>query len=185
MIFDRADKGIYATLLIEGYFYRQGLKWKACVMANEGIKIIAQNKKARHDYFIEQTMEAGIVLSGTEVKSIRQGKVNLKESYATIESGEVMLNGMHISPYEQGNIFNKDPLRARKLLLHKSEINRIIGYTQQKGMSLVPVQLYFKRGRVKVELGIAKGKKLYDKRDDIAERDAKREIDRKLKESVR
>lgn len=154
-------------------------------MAKEEIKVIAQNKKARHDYFIEQTLEAGIVLSGTEVKSIRQGKVNLKDSYALIEGGEVILNGMHISPYDQGNINNKDPLRDRKLLLHKSEINRLIGYTQQKGMSLVPIRLYFKRGIVKVELGIAKGKKLYDKRDDIAQRDAKREIDRKLKEQYK
>lgn len=154
-------------------------------MANDGVKVIAQNKKARHDYFIEQTLEAGIVLSGTEVKSIRQGKVNLKDSYAMIEGGEVMLNGMHISPYEQGNIFNKDPLRDRKLLLHRSEISRLIGYTQQKGLALVPLQLYFKRGKVKLELGIAKGKKLYDKRDDIAERDAKREIDRKMKEQYK
>lgn len=154
-------------------------------MSNEGIKVVAQNKKARHDYFIEQTMETGIVLSGTEVKSIRQGKVNLKDCYAMIEGGEVMLNGMHISPYEQGNISNKDPLRIRKLLLHRSEINRLIGLTQQKGLSLVPLQLYFKRGRVKLELGIAKGKKLYDKRDDIAERDAKRDIDRKMKEQYK
>ncbi|MEN6313502.1 MAG: SsrA-binding protein SmpB [Clostridiaceae bacterium] len=154
-------------------------------MANDGVKVVAQNKKARHDYFIEQTLEAGIVLSGTEVKSIRQGKVNLKDSYAMIEGGEVMINGMHISPYEQGNIFNKEPLRDRKLLLHRSEINRLIGYTQQKGLALVPLQLYFKRGRVKLELGIAKGKKLYDKRDDIAERDAKREIDRKMKEQFK
>ena len=154
-------------------------------MANEGIKVIAQNKKARHDYFIEQTMETGIVLSGTEVKSIRQGKVNLKDCYAMIEGGEVILSGMHISPYEQGNIFNKDPLRDRKLLLHKSEINRLIGVTQQKGLSLVPLELYFKKGKVKVELGIAKGKKLYDKREDIAERDAKREIDRNMKEQFR
>lgn len=154
-------------------------------MANEGIKVVAQNKKARHDYFIEQTLEAGIVLSGTEVKSIRQGKANLKDSYAMIEGGEVILHGMHISPYEQGNIFNKDPMRDRKLLLHKNEINRLIGYTQQKGLSLVPLQLYFKRGIVKLELGIAKGKKLYDKRDDIAERDAKRDIDRKMKEQFK
>ena len=154
-------------------------------MANEGIKVVAQNKKARHDYFIEQTLEAGIVLSGTEVKSIRQGKVNLKDSYAMIEGGEVILTGMHISPYEQGNIFNKDPMRNRKLLLHKNEIDRLIGYTQQKGLSLVPLQLYFKRGIVKLELGIAKGKKLYDKRDDIAERDAKRDIDRKMKEQFK
>ena len=154
-------------------------------MSSEGIKIVAQNKKARHDYFIEDTLEAGIVLSGTEVKSIRQGKVNLKDSYAMIEDGEVILSGMHISPYEQGNIFNKDPLRDRKLLLHKYEINKLIGYTQQKGLTIVPLQLYFTRGKVKLQLGIAKGKKLYDKRDDIAERDAKREIDRKLKESFR
>ncbi|NMA34969.1 MAG: SsrA-binding protein SmpB [Clostridiaceae bacterium] len=154
-------------------------------MANEEIKVIAQNKKARQDYFIEQTIEAGIVLSGTEVKSIRQGKVNLKDSYAAIKDGEVMLSGMHISPYEQGNIFNKDPLRDRKLLLHKREINRLVGLTQQKGMALVPVRLYFRKGKVKVELAVAKGKKLYDKRADIAERDARREIDRKLKESVR
>lgn len=154
-------------------------------MVKEEIKVVAQNKKARHDYFIEQTMEAGIVLSGTEVKSIRQGKVNLKDSYASIESGEVILKGMHISPYEQGNIFNKDPMRDRKLLLHKYEINRLIGWTQQKGMALVPLQLYFKKGKVKVELGVAKGKKLFDKREDIAERDAKREIDRRIKEQMR
>jgi len=153
-------------------------------MVKEEIKVVAQNKKARHDYFIEQTLEAGIVLSGTEVKSVRQGKVNLKDSYAAIENGEVILSGMHISPYEQGNIFNKDPMRDRKLLLHKYEINRLIGYTQQKGLTLVPLQLYFKKGKVKIELGVAKGKKLYDKRDDIAERDAKREIDRRLKESL-
>ncbi len=155
-------------------------------MASEqNIKIIAQNKKARHDYFIEDTIEAGIELAGTEVKSIRLGKVNLKDSYATVEGGEVILNGMHISPYEQGNRFNKDPLRDRKLLLHKSEIRRLDGYIRQKGLSLVPLQLYFKRGRVKVELAVAKGKKLYDKRQDIAERDAERQIDRKLKDSMR
>jgi len=154
-------------------------------MAKEEVKVVAQNKKARHDYFIEQTIETGIVLSGTEVKSIRQGKINLKDSYATIENGEVFLKGVHISPYEQGNIFNKDPMRDRKLLLHKYEINRLIGYTQQKGLSLVPLQVYFKRGKVKVELAVAKGKKLYDKREDIAKRDAKREIDRKMKEALR
>lgn len=154
-------------------------------MVKEDIKVVSQNKKARHDYFIEQTLEAGIVLSGTEVKSIRLGKVNLKDSYATIEKGEVILSGMHISPYEQGNIFNKDPMRDRKLLLHRYEINRLIGYTQQKGLTLVPTQLYFKKGKVKIELGVAKGKKLYDKREDIAERDAKREIDRRLKESFK
>jgi SsrA-binding protein len=158
---------------------------KDFAMATEGIKVVAQNRKARHDYFIEQTMEAGIVLSGTEVKSIRQGKVNLKDCYAMIVDGEVILSGMHISPYEQGNIFNKDPLRDRKLLLHKAEIQRLIGYTQQKGLTLVPLELYLKRGKVKLELGVAKGKKLYDKREDIAEREAKRDIDRKLKESLR
>lgn len=152
-------------------------------MSKEEIKVVAQNKKARHDYFIEQTLEAGIVLSGTEVKSIRQGKVNLKDSYATIEHGEVILSGMHISPYEQGNIFNKEPERDRKLLLHRYEINKLIGLIQQKGLTLVPLQVYFKRGKVKITLGVAKGKKLYDKRDDIAARDAKREIDRKMKES--
>lgn len=154
-------------------------------MVKEEVKIVAQNKKARHEYFIEQTLEAGIVLSGTEVKSIRLGKLNLKDSYAAIEDGEVILSGMHISPYEQGNIFNKDPLRDRKLLLHRYEINKLIGYTQQKGLTLVPLQVYFKKGRVKLELGVAKGKKLFDKREDIAERDAKRDIDRKLKESFR
>ena len=150
-------------------------------MGREDIKVVAQNKKARHDYFIEQSFEAGIVLSGTEVKSIRLGKANLKDSYASIRDGEAFVHGMHVSPYEQGNIFNKDPVRDRKLLLHKQEINRLIGYTQQKGLSLVPLKLYFKRGRVKVELCVAKGKKLYDKRRDIAKRDADREIDRRLK----
>ena len=150
-------------------------------MGREDIKVVAQNKKARHDYFIEQSFEAGIVLSGTEVKSIRLGKANLKDSYASIRDGEAFVHGMHVSPYEQGNIFNKDPVRDRKLLLHKQEINRLIGYTQQKGLSLVPLKLYFKRGRVKVELCVAKGKKLYDKRRDVAKREADREIDRRLK----
>ena len=154
-------------------------------MEKETVKIVAQNKKARHEFFIEQTLEAGIVLSGTEVKSIRQGKVNLKDCYATIENGEVVVSGMHISPYEQGNIYNKDPMRSRKLLLHRYEINKLIGLTQQKGLTLVPLQLYFKRGKVKIEIAVAKGKKLYDKRDDIAEREVKREIDRKMKESLR
>jgi SsrA-binding protein len=152
-------------------------------MANVGIKTVAYNKKARHEFSIEDTIEAGIVLSGTEVKSIRMGKLNLKESYVTISSAnEAILNGMHISPYEKGNIFNKDPLRDRKLLLHKYEINKLVGQIQQKGMTLVPIKVYFKRGRVKIEIGIAKGKKLYDKRQDIAKRDAKREINRRLKE---
>jgi len=149
---------------------------------NEEVKMIAQNKKARHDFFIESTIEAGIVLSGTEVKSVRNGKVNLKDSYAQIIQNEVYICGMHISPYEKGNIYNKDPLRDRKLLLHRREINRLAGLVQQKGLTLVPLDLYFKRGKVKVTLAVAKGKKLYDKREDIAERDAKREIERKLRE---
>ncbi|TYQ17700.1 UNVERIFIED_CONTAM: SsrA-binding protein [Acetivibrio alkalicellulosi] len=154
-------------------------------MSKEAKKTIAQNKKARQEYFIEQTLEAGIVLSGTEVKSVRAGKVNLKDSYAIIKSGEVFINGMHVSPYEQGNIFNKDPLRDRKLLLHRFEINKLIGYIQQKGMTLVPLEIYFKRGKVKVSLGVGKGKKLYDKRQDIAKRDAQREIERKLKDNLK
>ncbi|HPD01097.1 MAG TPA: SsrA-binding protein SmpB [Acetivibrio sp.] len=154
-------------------------------MVKEEKKVVAQNKKARHDYFIEQTIEAGIVLSGTEVKSIRTGKVSLKDSYANIKDGEVFIYGMHISPYEQGNIFNKDPLRDRKLLLNRFEINKLIGYIQQKGMTLVPLEVYFKKGRVKIELGIGKGKKLYDKREDIAKKDAQREIDRRLKDNSR
>jgi len=151
-------------------------------MAKETIKPVSQNKKARHDYFIEQTFEAGIVLAGTEVKSVRLGKVNLRDSYAYIKDSEVFISGMHISPYEKGNIFNRDPMRDRKLLLHKYEINKLIGYTQQKGLALVPLQVYFKNGKVKVELAVARGKKLYDKRRDIADRDAKREIDRRVKD---
>ena len=154
-------------------------------MVKEAKKTIAQNRKARHDYSIEQTFEAGIVLSGTEVKSIRLGKVTIKESYAIIKSEEVFIFGMHISPYEQGNIFNKDPLRNRKLLLHRYEIDKLIGSIQQKGMSLVPIELYFRNGKVKLELGLGKGKKLYDKREDLAKKDAMREIDRKMKESNR
>ncbi len=152
-------------------------------MAKEDVKVIVHNKKARHEYYIEETYEAGIELSGTEVKSIRQGKVNFKDSYATINKGEIFIIGMHISPYEQGNIFNKDPERDRKLLLHKYEINKLTGLTQQKGLTLVPLKLYFNHGKVKVELGVAKGKKLFDKRADIAARDAQRDIDRKIKEN--
>ncbi|WP_461204595.1 SsrA-binding protein SmpB [Clostridium sp. DL1XJH146] len=152
---------------------------------NTGQRYIAQNKKARHDYFIEETMEVGIVLVGTEVKSIRAGKANLKDSYASIRNGEMFVCGMHISPYEQGNIFNKDPLRDRKLLLHKKEIEHLQGYTGQKGYTLVPLALYLKKGKVKMVLGIAKGKKDYDKRHTIAEKEAKREIDRELKNRMR
>lgn len=144
-------------------------------------KIICKNPTARHNYTIEDTLQAGIVLSGTEIKSIRNGKVNLKDTYANIKNGEAYIYGMHIAPYEQGNIFNKDPLRDRKLLLRKREINRLIGLIQQKGYSLVPISLYFDRSFVKVELGIGKGKKLYDKRQDIAKKDAELKIKRALK----
>lgn len=151
-------------------------------MASEGIKVIAQNKKARHDYFIEETYEVGIVLAGTEVKSIRLGKVNLKDSHADVRQGEIFVHNMHISPYEMGNIFNKDPIRSRKLLLNRREINKLIGYIQQKGYSLIPLQLYLSHGLVKMQLAVAKGKKLYDKRDDMAKRDAKREVERAFRE---
>ncbi|NLX63484.1 MAG: SsrA-binding protein SmpB [Clostridiaceae bacterium] len=147
----------------------------------EGIKTIVQNRKARHDYFIEETIEAGIELTGTEVKSLRLGKANLRDSYATIKDGEVFVHGLHISPYDMGNRFNHDPLRVKKLLLHRYEINRLSGLIQRKGLTLIPLSLYFKKGKVKVELAIAKGKKLYDKREDIAKKDAMREIDRRLK----
>ena len=141
-------------------------------------KLISKNPTAYHNYTIEDTLEAGIVLSGTEIKSIRQGKVNLKDTYAIIKKGEVYVVGMHISPYDHGNIFNKDPLRDRKLLLKKREIMKLIGLTKQKGYSLVPISLYFKGSFVKMELGIGKGKKLYDKRQEIAKKDAERQIAR-------
>ena len=144
-------------------------------------KIVAKNPTAHHNYTIENTIETGIVLSGTEIKSIRQGKVNLKDSYAIIKNGELYIVGMHISPYENGNIFNKDPLRNRKLLIHKKEINKLFGLTKQKGYSLVPIKLYFKGNFIKLELGIGKGKKLYDKRQDIAKKDAELKIQRALK----
>ncbi|WZL77814.1 SsrA-binding protein SmpB [Eubacteriales bacterium mix99] len=151
-------------------------------MAGDGIKIIAQNKKARHDYFIEETYEAGMVLIGTEVKSIRLGRVNLKDSYADVKQGEVYVHNMHISPYEQGNIFNRDPLRDRKLLLNRREINKLIGYIQQRGYSLIPLQIYLSHGLVKMQLAVSKGKKLYDKRRDMAKRDAKRDMERAFRE---
>lgn len=148
-------------------------------------KTLVENRKARHDYFIEEAMEAGIELVGTEVKSIRAGKANLKDSYADVMNGEVFIRNMHISPYEQGNIFNKDPLRNRKLLLHKEQINKLQAFTSQKGFTLVPLSLYLKNGRVKVNLAVVRGKKDYDKRDSMLERDAKREIDRQLKDRMR
>ena len=144
-------------------------------------KLIAKNPVAYHNYTIESKLEAGIVLSGTEIKSIRAGKVNLKDSYAVIKNGECFIFSMHISPYEQGNIYNKDPLRTRKLLLNKNEINRLFGLIKQKGYSLIPISIYFKGSLVKLELGIGKGKKLYDKREDIAKNDAQRNIERALK----
>ncbi len=150
-----------------------------------GIKTVAQNKKAFHDFFIEETFEAGIELSGTEVKSIRAGKVNLKDSYCSVKDGEIFVLGMHISPYEQGNIFNKDPMRQKKLLMHKREIMRLFGMVQKQGYALVPTSMYFKGSRVKVQIALAKGKKLYDKREDMARRDAKREMDRAMKDKTR
>jgi len=143
--------------------------------------VIAKNNKAYHEYFIEETYEAGLVLSGTEVKSIRQGNVNLKDSFCNIKNGEIFVIGMHISPYEQGNIFNRDPRRDRKLLMHKREIMRLFGKVKQDGLALIPLSLYFSNGRVKMELALAKGKKLYDKREDSARRDAAREMDRAMK----
>ena len=145
-------------------------------MKKGGVKILASNRKARHDFFIEDTLEAGIVLTGTEVKSIRQGKLNLKDSYASIDNGEIYLINMHISPYEQGNIYNVDPVRKRKLLLHKREIRKLNQELMLKGLTLVPLSVYLKDGKVKIEIATAKGKKLYDKRDDIAKKDAERRM---------
>lgn len=154
-------------------------------MKKPGSKIIATNKKARHEYFIEDTIEAGMVLTGTEVKSIRQGKINIKESYASIENGEVFINGMHISPYEQGNIYNVDPLRKRKLLLHKREIKKLFQGIQLEGYTIVPLSIYLKDGKVKIEIATAKGKKLYDKRETIAKKDAERRIQHHSSEKYR
>ncbi|MBE5958399.1 MAG: SsrA-binding protein SmpB [Lachnospiraceae bacterium] len=150
-------------------------------MSQTPIKLIANNKKARHDYFIEDTFEAGVVLHGTEVKSLRMGKCSIKESFIRIEKGEVIIYGMHISPYEKGNIFNKDPMRPKKLMLHRHEINKIEGRIGEQGMTLVPLQVYFKGSLVKVEIGLAKGKKLYDKRADIAKKDQQREAAKDFK----
>ena len=150
-------------------------------MAKEPTKLVANNKKARHDYFIEDTYEAGISLAGTEVKSLRMGKCSIKESFVRVENGEVYIYGMHISPYEKGNIFNKDPLRIRKLLLHKYEISKLAGKLKEKGLTLVPLQVYFKGSLVKVEIGLARGKKLYDKRQDIAKKDQRREAEKDFK----
>lgn len=145
------------------------------------VKLVANNKKAYHDYFILETFEAGIALSGTEVKSIRMGKCSIKEAFVRVEKGEVFIYGMHISPYEKGNIFNKDPLRVRKLLLHRSEINKLLGKTKEQGITIMPLKVYLKGSLVKMEIGLARGKKLYDKRQDIAKKDQKREAQREFK----
>ena len=150
-------------------------------MGKNSIKLIANNKKAYFDYFIDDKFECGISLAGTEVKSLRMGKCSIKESFIRVERGEVFIYGMHISPYEKGNIFNKDPLRPKKLMLHKYEINKLVGKLNEKGLTLVPLQVYFKGSLVKVEIGLARGKKLYDKRQDIAKRDMKRENEREFK----
>jgi len=164
-------------------FYSE--KGGRAVPVHKGIKIAAQNRKARHDYFIEDTYECGIVLQGTEVKSIRNGALNLKDSYAQVKNGELYLIGMHVSPYEQGNIYNHDPFRTRKLLAHAREIRKLLTQSQAEGYSLVPLSVYFKDGKVKVELAVAKGKKLYDKRASIADRDADRDIERNTKKQYR
>lgn len=146
------------------------------------LKLVSQNRKAYHDYFVEETYEAGIVLTGTEIKSVRLGKVSIKESYAKIDNGELILLGMNISPYDKGNRFNVDPLRPRKLLLHKQELRKLIGYTKEKGLTIIPLKMYInEKGKAKIEIGVCRGKKNYDKREAIKEKDVKREIDRKMK----
>lgn len=151
------------------------------VMSKETMKLVANNKKAYHDYFVEEKLEAGLVLHGTEVKSLRMGKCSIKESFIRIENGEMFIYGMHISPYEKGNLFNKDPLRVKKLLLHKAEINKLLGKIKEKGFTIVPLQVYFKEGKAKVEIGLCRGKKLYDKRQDIVRKDQKREAEKEFK----
>ena len=148
---------------------------------SEAVKLVANNKKAYHDYFIDEKYEAGLVLHGTEVKSLRMGKCSIKEAWVRIQDGEVWVYGMHISPYEKGNIFNKDPLRPRKLLMHKAEIGKLLGKVKENGITLVPLQVYFKNGRAKLEIGLARGKKLYDKREELAKRDMRREAEREFK----
>lgn len=150
-------------------------------MAGDGYKLVARNKKAYHDYFIDQTFEAGIVLAGTEVKSLRMGKCSIKESFIRVMNGEVFVMNMHITPYEKGNIFNKDPLRVRKLLLNRYEINKIMGQTAIKGYTIVPLKVYLKKGKMKMEIGLAKGKKLHDKRQDIAKKDQRRAAEKQFK----
>lgn len=148
----------------------------------DGLQTVAQNKKAYHDYFVEESMEAGIELFGTEVKSARKGRINLKDAWCSVDDGELFVNGMHISPYEQGNIFNRDPYRVRRLLMHKKEIHRLLGLTKQDGYTLIPLSAYFNRGRLKIQVGLCKGKKNYDKREVMTKRDAQRNIERTLKD---
>lgn len=162
-------------------YYPSRLKLRRSIMGKSSVKLVSNNKKAYHDYFIEEKYEAGISLAGTEVKSLRMGKCSLKESFIRVENGELFIYGMHISPYEKGNIFNKDPLRVRKLLLHRHEINRIAGQMTQKGYTIVPLQVYFKGSLVKVEIALTRGKKLYDKRQDIAKKDMRREAEKDFK----
>ncbi len=150
-------------------------------MAQKGVKVVAQNRKARHDYFVEETYEAGLELRGTEVKSIRLGQVNLKDSYAQVRGGELFVEGMHISPYEKGNIYNVNPLRPKRLLMHKAEIRKLDQAVMQKGLALIPLSIYLKDGRMKLEIAICRGKKLYDKRDTMAKRDAQRDMERSMK----
>jgi len=152
-------------------------------LGSENFKTISENRKARHEYFIIESMETGIELVGTEVKSIRLGQVNLKDSWCSIDNGELFIKGMHISPYEKGNIFNRDPVRVRKLLMHRKEINRLFGKVKQDGLTLIPLSVYLKGSKVKIQLGLCKGKKLYDKREDAAKKDAKRQIERAVKNS--
>lgn len=152
---------------------------------NENSRTVAQNKKAYHDYFVLEEYEAGIELFGTEVKSIRQGRVNLKDAWCSIDNGEIFVNGMHISPYEQGNIFNRDPLRKKKLLMHKKEIHKLYGTIKQQGLTLIPFSVYFNKGKAKIKVGLCKGKKIYDKRDVAAKKEANRSIDREIKERMR
>ncbi|MBR6767567.1 MAG: SsrA-binding protein SmpB [Clostridia bacterium] len=151
-------------------------------MPQKGVKVVVQNRKARHDYFVLETWEAGLELKGTEVKSIRLGQCNLKDSYAAVKNGEIFVHGMHISPYEKGSYFNTDPMRPKRLLMHKQEIRKANQNVMQKGLALIPLSVYLKDGRMKLELALCKGKKLYDKRDDIAKRDAKRDIERSMRE---
>ena len=153
------------------------------ILGSENFKTISENRKARHEYFIIESMETGIELVGTEVKSIRLGQVNLKDSWCSIDNGELFIKGMHISPYEKGNIFNRDPVRVRKLLMHRKEINRLFGKVKQDGLTLIPLSVYLKGSKVKIQLGLCKGKKLYDKREDAAKKDAKRQIERAVKSS--